>query len=173
MPSQQLPRNQLSPVPRFSVIATYAHPGAGKFVGHVAVLRETANLSFGSQAPVWHTRPPTLAGGHSSGPNYPQKYHQCAAHMAAYLDDLTPDDVDGIETTLAEIDAQTQPTSFPLTHYVVHPPMVWVVDEKTKTRRFRKFSCVGFVLECYQQGADRESPHRVQRVGEAHFPVDT
>jgi hypothetical protein len=38
--------------------------------------------------------------------------------------------------------------------YIIHPPVLWVIDEKTGIRRFRKFSCVGFVLECYQDVAE-------------------
>ncbi len=80
----------------------------------------------------------------------------CLAHAVGHLEDMSADEAAGIETVLAEIDTQTPqwhgPRNF-LLHYVVHPPVKWIVDPVTGTKRYRKFSCVGFVLECYEKGA--------------------
>lgn len=141
------------PVPRFSVVGSYARPMQDQFVGHVALLQDGDDLAFEGVAEVWHCGPPIVAGQQTAA----QLNEQCDAHAVSFLDDLSANDIAGIETTLAEIDAQTQPASTPtdaFRQYVVHPPVFPVMDEKTGRVRCRKFSCVGFVLECYLEGAD-------------------
>ncbi len=154
MPGYKLQETTTSRAQRFSVVGTYAQPNRDRFVRHVALLRDDCELYFGSLATVRHTLPPIVAGEHSSQV-LPQAYGQCAVHVVAYLEDLTADEAAGIETTLADIDVQTQliGPAPALSHYVVDPPVLWVIDNVTGTKRFRKFSCVGFVLECYQEGA--------------------
>ena len=57
----------------------------------------------------------------------------------------------------AHLDTET-PTLFqgirPLDQYVLHPPVRDVRDAHTGIRRYSRFSCVGFVLDCYENGAN-------------------
>lgn len=137
---------------RFSVVAEYAEPDDRCFVRHVALLRDDCRLQCGSDVEVWHVCPPVVAG-ERTGRAAPRDLQQCCAHAVGFLDDLTLDELAGIAITLAEIDDQTQPLDSPLKQYVVHPPVEWVTDCVTGTKRFRRFSCVGFVHECYDAGA--------------------
>ncbi len=146
-----------TPVPKFAVVGMYARPEQDQFVLHVALLRDGSDLAFGHSVAVWHCTPPIIAGEKASAFSN-HAFDECKVHAAGFLDDLSPDDVAGIQTILAEIDTQTppmatQPKGF-LTHYIVNPPVDWVNDKRTGNKRFRKFSCVGFVCECYQEGAD-------------------
>jgi len=155
MPGYKLQPTTALKAPRFAVVGMYAHPSRDNSVQHLALLQEDCDLLFGKATAVWHTQPPTIAGVHSSAGTSPDQ-QQCAVHVVSYLEDLTADEAASIETTRAEIDTQTQPVppSMAFSHYIIHPPVFWVIDEKTNVRRFRKFSCVGFVLECYQDVAE-------------------
>ncbi len=153
MPAHCLDNSGPSPVPRFAVVGEYADDGP--FVRHVALLRDGAELRFGDQAEVWQTCPPIVAGSRTSGATQHQ-HDRCRVHVIGYIDGLTPNEIAGIETILAEIDVQTpqwQSSSSFFRHYIVHPPVEWIVDQQTGTRRYRKFSCVGFVMACYEEGA--------------------
>ena len=155
MPGHRLQRNEQSSLERFSVVGKYARPDQDDFVQHVALLRDDCELEFSSEVDVWHTAPPIVAGGRTSQAASNEQ-QRCAVHAVSYLEDLSAEEVAGIETTLAEIDHQTQPVRPPLgllAQYVVHPPVQWVMDRTTGTKRFRRFSCVGFVQECYDAGA--------------------
>lgn len=155
MPGHRLQRNHQSSLEWFSVVGEYARPGQDDFVQHVALLRDDCELKFGSEVDVWHTVPPIVAGEQTSHAAS-NEHQRCTVHAVSYLEDLTADEVAGMETTLAEIDHQTQPARESLgwpAQYVVHPPVQWVTDRTTGTKRFRKFSCVGFVQECYDAGA--------------------
>ncbi len=164
MPGRQLEPGNIAELPKFAIVGSYA-PGDGSFVQHVAILRERCDVEFGDEVAVWHTAPPIVAGDRTSDMS-PDDFDVSAVHATAYLDDLSVGEVQGIETALADIDAQTQPLSTACTesrnhawaegyrlHYMAHPPVQWVRDAKTGRRRYRKFSCSGFVVECYK-GAD-------------------
>lgn len=142
-------------VPKFAIVGTYTRSEESRFVCHVAILRDDSDLAFEDQAEVWHCAPPIIAGPRTSaGVN--RNTTRCAVHAVGFVDDLTPDEVAGIETALAEIDAQTPlgtAGTAALLDYHVNPPTLWVRDEQTGTKRYRKFSCVGFVCESYSEGA--------------------
>ena len=142
--------------PMFAVVGEYARPAIDQFVGHVALLRVEQPLDFGTETVVWHCSPPIIAGETTSASTR-REFDRCQVHAISFLDDLSVDDVAGMQTVLAEIDVQTQPVATKSAglwrQYVVHPPVQWVTDATTGRKRFRKFSCVGFVCECYEQGA--------------------
>ena len=156
--------------PMFAVVGKYARPAIDQFVGHVALLRGDEPLCFGAETTVWHCAPPIIAG-ESTNTGAKQELSHCQVHAVAFLDDLSADDVAGIQTALAEIDAQTQPVATTnagfFRQYVVHPPVQWIMDATTGRKRFRKFSCVGFVCECYEQGAGV----RLLDFDGSHFPA--
>jgi hypothetical protein len=64
---------------------------------------------------------------------------------------LTADERDGIIDWLAEVDKEDRPGSIWRT-YTVDPPECWSEDERGG-RLYRRFSCGGFVLACYRDGA--------------------
>jgi hypothetical protein len=153
MPGRRLDATE-TPVPKFAVAGKYGRPDQDQFVNHVAILSDDCELSFGRVAEVWHCSPPIIAGRRTAAAN--EQADSSETHAVSFVEDLSPGEVAGIQTTLDEIDAQTQLVTTRagyLSHYVVHPPVVWVRDRVTGRRRFRKFSCVGFVLECYEEGA--------------------
>ena len=161
MPGKRLEPNSVVAFPRFAIIGAYA-PGNGSFVRHVGILRDRCDVQFGDEVGVWHAAPPIVAGERTSDMS-PDAFDLCTVHVGAYLEDFSADDAQGIETSLADIDAQTPllpascAESVPRanlqgyrSHYTAHPPVEWVRDAKTGRRRYRKFSCSGFVVECYK-----------------------
>jgi len=165
VPGTRLEPDDGAELPKFAVVGAYDPAGDSSFVQHVAILRDKCSVKYGEEVAVWHTAPPIVAGERTSSMS-PNVLDTSPAHVAAYLDDLSAGDVQGIETVLADIDAQTQPLSTWCAnstrrarlegyrvHYTAHPPVQWIRDAKTGRRRYRKFSCSGFVVECYK-GAD-------------------
>lgn len=162
MSGKRLEPRRAAALPRFAVIGTYSAMRNGSFVQHIAILRKECEVEFGDKVAVWHAAPPIVAGDRTSSMS-PNAMHASTAHVVAYLDDLSVGEVQGIETSLADIDANTQQLSVQASehkaraalegyqaHYTVHPPVQWVRDTKTGRRRYRKFSCSGFVVECYK-----------------------
>ncbi len=161
MPGKRLESDEAVELPKFAVVGAYSAASGTAFVQHVAILREKCDVAFGDEVAVWHTAPPIVAGDRTSGAS-PEAFDASPVHVVAYLDDLSASDVQAIETSLADIDAQTPLLSVSCvesvpranlqgcrSHYTAHPPVEWVRDAKTGRRRYRKFSCSGFVVECY------------------------
>ncbi|MBN2476360.1 MAG: hypothetical protein JXB62_17235 [Pirellulales bacterium] len=62
---------------------------------------------------------------------------------------LDLDDREGIEDWLAEVDTEPPPEN-PFKRYVVRPHCDWQTAPETGRRLYRRFSCAGFVVECYR-----------------------
>jgi len=86
------------------------------------------------------------------------------AHVFGCLSSLHRNEFDGIKTWLSRIEKQVkQPIpygrrgslrEFCRLQYIVSPPFTdWVKDDGTGVPRYRRFSCAGFVLACYDEGA--------------------
>ncbi len=131
----------------------YARDVEGNFVRHVALLVEKSTLLFGNNALVWQMRPPLVVGERSRR-EASEDGDRCEAHLAGFTD-LDLDDFAGIQTWLAEVDKERRPQGLRagIEQYTVHPPVVMVTDRISGVVRYRKFSCVGLVLECYRNGA--------------------
>ena len=162
MPGNRLDPDNKAELPKFSVVGVYAAAHGSAFIQHVALLREKSNVAFGDEVAVWHTAPPILAGKRTCA-GAPDEFNATIVHAIAYLEDLTADEMQGIETSLVNIDSQTPLLSSTRVdsiarvqaegyrvHYTAHPAVQWIRDEKTGRRRYRKFSCSGFVVECYR-----------------------
>jgi hypothetical protein len=134
--------------PKYAVIGEYSRWDGGKIVWHVALLREQGAVEFGQQVEVWHTFPPLVAGPQTSERSG-HEYDRCKAHCLSYIEDLTQSEIDGITTKLEELDKQIAPAS-KLEQYSIEPPVDSFRDEETGTKRYLRFSCVGFVVECYK-----------------------
>jgi hypothetical protein len=85
------------------------------------------------------------------------------SHVFGCLSALSRDEAEGIETWLSKVERQVkQPPPFNWDlrefcklQYIVSPPLTdWKKDEVTGTPRYRRFSCAGFVIACYDEGAD-------------------
>ncbi len=135
---------------RFAVIGIYDDPDSA-FVRHVALLREDGTLIYGENAHVFHMGPPLVAGERSRG--QAREDPTCPSHVAGWIN-LTADEREGVIDWLAEVDKENRPGGLVGTWrtYVVDPPECWHEDEK-RVRLYRRFSCGGFVLACYRDGA--------------------
>jgi hypothetical protein len=137
-------------LPRFAVIGIYEGQNSN-FVRHVALLREEKNIYYGSEAHVFHMGPPLIAGDRSEkqAGNAPT----CLSHVAGWVS-LTADEREGIIDWLAEVDKEDRPGGHmgAWRTYTVDPPECWHEDEN-HVRLYRRFSCGGFVLACYRDGA--------------------
>src|SRR5262245_46468813 len=128
--SPNAPQNLL----KYSVVGKYLTDTGTAFVQHVAILREDTQLSYAlSNALVWHMGPPLVAGQISA--NAAQEEPVCTVHLAGFLQ-LDVQDIDGIETWLADVDKENRPVDVFL-QYVVHPPVDWVRAENG-TRLYRR-----------------------------------
>ncbi len=151
MPAEPLHPDEPSRFEAYAVVAFYAEPLGNHFVRHVAILRESSTLKFGDRVQVWHMEPPVIAGEISLGKARDEDRRTCAAHAIGFVS-LDSSEREGLKTWLAEVDCEGRPSTA-LDQYCAHPPVRWVADEESGAPRYRKFSCVGFVLECYREGA--------------------
>ena len=149
MPASRLRTNVSERIPKFSVVGKYPADTGTLFVQHVALLRADAEIRYATpDVQVWHMGPPLVAGPLSS--IAARREVSCTIHLAGTVE-LDAQDIEGIETWLAEADKENRPTGAfgDLQQYIVHPPVHWVRAENG-IRLYRKFSCAGFVMECYR-----------------------
>jgi hypothetical protein len=131
---------------RFSIVGQYVSE-ASSFVKHIAILKNDGDLRYAERdVLVYHMGPPLVAGDFSAT-DAGESSSTCTVHLLGEVD-LDEDDLEGIETWLAEVEKEERPHSLEK-QYVVNPPMVWEKAEN-EARLYRRFSCVGFVLECYR-----------------------
>lgn len=116
----------------YAVIGEYSETD-GTFVKHVALLSEAVSLTADSEVDVWHMGPP-IGGG------------KMRAHLVADVG-LTQDEKSAMRNWRAKVDKEKRP-QVPFKQYVVHPPVRWERSEKGR-RMYRRFSCVGYVIDCY------------------------
>lgn len=146
MPASRLRTNASERIPKFSVVGKYLADTGTLFVQHVALLRADAEIRYATaDVPVWHMGPPLVAGPLSA--MNARRNATCTIHLAGTVD-LDAQDMEGIETWLAEADKENRPLGL-LPQYIAHPPVLWVVAENG-IPLYRRFSCAGFVMECYR-----------------------
>jgi hypothetical protein len=153
LPAQVIPDEPGIGLPRFAVIGTYDGENS-TFVRHVALLQEEGSVSFGSEAPVFHMGPPLVVGARSEAQTGGES--RCPSHVVGWLG-LANDERDGIIDWLAEVEKEDRPSGSlrMWLSYTVDPPECWRPDENGR-RLYRRFSCGGFVLACYRDGAGIE-----------------
>jgi hypothetical protein len=123
----------------------------GGFVQHVALLRSEQELRYDeADVRVWHMGPPLIIGQKSIG--LARADASCRAVHVAGIVDLDADDLEGIRTWLAEVEKEDRPYGMTGTprQYIVKPHVEWARASETGRPLYRKFSCAGFVLECYR-----------------------
>lgn len=136
---------------QFAAVGLYDTPPP--FVRHVALLSETTTLQHGMQnVLVWHMGPPLITGARTSAGRVRERLRRMTVHIAGYVE-LTPDEVEGIVTWLADVDQEDRPLDLsPETRqaqYIVAPHVRWHTAENGMPL-YRRFSCVGYVIECYR-----------------------
>ena len=146
MPAFRLSADQPQFVPQFSIVAEDSPLRRDHFLFHVGLLRQDSSLRLKDRVEVWHCGPPVLAGAQSLRHIMSRLGRRAIDAVGTF--DITSDDQEGISTRLAEIDDEKRPDSH-IEHYVSDPHMKPVLDEDGRVL-FTKFSCTGFVLECYE-----------------------
>lgn len=138
MPAQRLSVQHKADTPTtpiYAVVGMYSGTGDDGFVQHVALLAEETKLSRGQSATVWQMRPPLEAG-------------KCDVHVSGTIP-LTLEDVEAFHDWRCEVDKEPPPEN-PFRRYIVRPHSEWYRSPETNRRLYRRFSCVGYVIECYR-----------------------
>ena len=132
---------------KYDVIGTNLNPD---YTCHLSLLSDAGVLRPGSEAKVYDMGPP-LRAGQASQATGEDVYGFVPAHAVGWIDNLDAESVRDIETWLSDIRTRIQSTS--IDRYVIAPPWDDHRDRKTQRIIGRKFSCAGFVLCCYEEGA--------------------
>ncbi|MCX7424172.1 MAG: hypothetical protein NTW96_00820 [Planctomycetia bacterium] len=138
MPAERLPfqhKPDTPAAPVYAVVGTYPSTGHDGFVLHIALLAEETKLSYGQSAAVWHMRPPLESGEHP-------------VHVVGTTP-LTLDDVESLHDWRNEVDKEPPPDN-PFRRYIVRPHSRSYHAPETNRKLYQRFSCVGYVIECYR-----------------------
>lgn len=119
---------------RYDIVCEHSEE-VPKFVAHVALLNEDSReVDHGDTVDVVHMGPPLDFDG------------QLEVDGAGRIP-LTIDQINGIETWIKKVKDEHKPrTAKKLEQFCIDPPWDDVVDENTGVRRYRRYSCAGFVL---------------------------
>jgi hypothetical protein len=134
---------------RFAIVGTYAKSQKDRVVQHVAILKSDQELRQGTMVEVWHVVPPIIAGERSLSSTSDEQCRTCEAHIYGAVE-LQTGELESIETWLAEVDKEQHPQRH-RDQYTASPSVKWEIDQVTGVKRYRRFSCVGFVTECYRE----------------------
>jgi len=149
LPAHKLPTDQTAQsetAPAYSIVGMYSDPADAQFVRHVAILADESRLHWGQPATVWQMGPPLVAGERSGAT--PRAKLECPVHLVGAVP-LDLDDREGIEDWLEEVDKEPPPDN-PFKRYLARPHCDWHTAPETGRPLYRRFSCAGFVLECYR-----------------------
>jgi len=137
-PDPQLPPTQRRSFVPLAIVGSYS-TAIPHFVQHVALLADAVEIWPGEAVPVWHMGPPLHAGTVARAPC-------CPADLVATVP-LNAAQRNALLHWKAQVDKERRPSRL-FQSYVVHPPRDWVRSEQG-IKLYRRFSCVGFVLEGY------------------------
>ena len=152
MPSYPLDRERHRTVSEFAVVGSYLPAEQPpNCVRHAALLRAETRLRRGDEAEVWHMKPPLVAGHSTLQQAARRGWDRCVVDAVGETE-LDSSQRAGMATWRADADKERRPPEL-IGQYVAHPPVDEVPDDVTGRVRYRKFSCAGFVLECYRHGA--------------------
>jgi hypothetical protein len=135
---------------QYSVVGEYADAGPKDFVRHVAILKEGQQVSAGQEIEVYHMGPPIVAGEESAAAPFARR--SCRADIAADIG-MDAEEREAIADWLAEVEKEDRRDVKPFQQFVVIPHVQWVRSPETARRIRRRFSCAGFVIECYRAAA--------------------
>lgn len=165
MPAFDLAENPTT-LRRFDVVGDRSEPFRG-FVKHVALLNaDDRDVDNDDSVDVVHMGPPLETNG------------SLDAHVAGSIP-LTNDQINGIKTWIAKVKDEYQvENARKFDQYVIDPPWNDVCDKNTRIRRYRRYSCAGFVLDAHIQVdvtllvIDKETlPEVPRQTLEAAYPV--
>ncbi len=122
---------------RFDVVGMHSETSSG-FVQHVALLNtDDREVKCADTVRVIHMGPPL------------ETDKQLSADVAGRIP-LTNDEINGINTWIAKVEDEYQAVNAgKLKQYVINPPWKDIRDENTGVRRYRRYSCAGFVLDAH------------------------
>jgi hypothetical protein len=132
---------------QYSVVGSYADTGPTDFVRHVAVLKEGQHIGGPAEVEVYHMGPPIVAGEESAAA--PRASRSCRADLLADIG-LDAEEREAIRDWIAQVEKEDRTGVGVFQQYVVVPHMKWVRAPETGRRMRRRFSCAGFVIECYR-----------------------
>jgi hypothetical protein len=135
---------------RYSVIGQYADADPTHFVRHVALLKDDQQLDAPAQVEVYHMGPPIVAGDESAAAPFAKRL--CRADVVADVA-LDAEEREAIDDWLAEVEKEDRTDVKAFQQFVVMPHVKWVRSPENGRRIRRRFSCVGFVIECYAGAA--------------------
>jgi hypothetical protein len=124
----------------YSVVGIYSD-GPGTFVRHVALLAVDTKLPA-EKTPIWHMGPPINHGEGTSQPFMASRIDVAADVV------LSARERKSMAHWKAKVAAEQRPIQR-LRQYTVAPPVRWIRGENGR-RLYRRFSCVGFVISCYE-----------------------
>ena len=124
---------------RYDVVGQRAE-GQASFVLHVGLLDEDSrSAKSGDEVSAVHMRPPLKQG------------EAIKVHVAGHVP-LTNDEIKEISSWIEEIaDEYHKKGINNWDQYVIHPPWKDEYDSNTNVRRYRRYSCAGFVLDGHHQ----------------------
>ncbi len=149
LPAHKLPTGQTAQSETasvYTIVGMYSAPADAGFVRHVAILADESQLLWGQPATVRHMGPPLVAGERTGKTGHAKL--ECPVHLVGSVP-LDLDDREGIEDWLEEVDKESPPDN-PFRRYIVRPHRAWHTAPETGRPLYRRFSCAGFVLECYR-----------------------
>ncbi len=164
MPALDL-AEQTATLRRFDVVGMHSETCSG-FVQHVALLNsDDREVSYDDTVGVVHMGPPL------------ETDKQLGADVTGRIP-LTNDEINSIRTWIAKVEDEYQAASAGrLKQYVINPPWKDIRDENTGVRRYRRYSCAGFVLDAHLRVdvsllmIDNEAlPEVTQQTLEAAYP---
>jgi hypothetical protein len=124
---------------RYDVVGVHAS-SPDRFIQHVALhIAEGREVTHGQEVDVAHMGPPLDTSG---------KAHAHAVGQAP----LSSTEIATVEVWIAKIeDEYLHAGAGRRKQYIVHPPWKDVRDPNRNVRRYRRYSCAGFVLDAYRQ----------------------
>ena len=126
-----------SALSRFDVLGVHSEQVA-RFVEHVALLNlDNRDVNHGDTVDVIHMKPPL--GTDDS----------LCAHVAGRIP-LTNDQINSIKAWIVKIEDEYKAQNARSgKQYIIDPPWKDIRDQNTGVRRYRQYSCAGFVLDAH------------------------
>ena len=129
--------DQTATLSRFDVVGMHSERSPG-FVKHVALLNsDDREVNFADTVDVVHIKPPLRTDD------------SLCAHVAGRIP-LTNDQINSIEAWIVKVDDELRAQNARRwKQYIIDPPWEDICDEDTGVRRYRRYSCAGFVLDAH------------------------
>lgn len=132
----------------FDIVATSDRPD---FIDHLGILKSAKLLSRGLDAMVFEMGPPIRVGQCTMGPDPGDTVGTIQAHAIGWIEDLDVEEAQDMALWLEDV--RTRISNNQYFGYSITPPFVEEKDKDSDRVICQKFSCAGFILQCYEQGA--------------------